>query len=126
MTSLLRLRCMTTQPPARDRIRAPQPDSIRVIADDPLTLKRRWFELQHLGWAATGLVFIVVGAGLYQAKAGNRFGSGLFVALGILAVYVALAGLLNATVVRVDRVGLRVLHGPLPWWGQRSVSVSDL
>ena len=49
-----------------------------------------------------------------------------FVAFGLLGVYATLAVLVNNTVVKVTSEFLTVKHGPLPWWGNRSLPIDEL
>lgn len=48
------------------------------------------------------------------------------VAVGVGLTYFTLAGFLNQTRVRIDRDELDVRHGPVPWWGNRRVAVSEI
>jgi hypothetical protein len=48
------------------------------------------------------------------------------VAVGLLLLYATLAGLLNRTVIKVTSEFLTVWHGPVPWFGNRSMRIDDL
>src|SRR5262249_8143770 len=48
------------------------------------------------------------------------------VAVGLLLLYATLAGLLNRTVIKVTSEFLSVWHGPVPWFGNRSLRIDDL
>jgi hypothetical protein len=47
-------------------------------------------------------------------------------AVGLLLVYATLAGLLNRTVIEVTSESVTVWQGPVPWWGNRRLSVAGL
>ena len=49
-----------------------------------------------------------------------------FTALGLMALYSTLAGLLNRTVIKVTSEFISVRHGPLPWWDNRSLRIDQL
>lgn len=49
---------------------------------------------------------------------------GVLVGAGLL--YFTLAGVLNSTKIRVGQAEVSVLHGPLPWWGNASVTRGDV
>jgi hypothetical protein len=48
------------------------------------------------------------------------------VALGLLFVYATLALFLNRTVIKATSEFITVRHGPLPWWGNRSLPLDEL
>jgi hypothetical protein len=47
-------------------------------------------------------------------------------AVGLFLVYATLAGFLNRTVIRVTSESLTVWNGPVPWWGNRRLSVDEI
>jgi hypothetical protein len=50
----------------------------------------------------------------------------LHVAAGVSIFYIGIAGLVNKTIFKVDKMELSVKHTPLPWTGNKTVSRSDL
>jgi hypothetical protein len=48
------------------------------------------------------------------------------VAIGLFFVYATLAILLNRTIIKVTSEFITVRHGPLPWWGNRSLPIDEL
>jgi hypothetical protein len=50
----------------------------------------------------------------------------LHVGVGVGLTYYTVAGFLNRTVVEVSHEGLRIYHTPLPWFGNKTIPVSDL
>lgn len=48
------------------------------------------------------------------------------VIVGIALTYGLFAGLLNRTEITFDRQQLSVWHGPLPWWGNRSLPLGEI
>jgi hypothetical protein len=49
-----------------------------------------------------------------------------FTALGLIALYATLAGLINRTVIKVTSEFISVRHGPLPWRNNRSLRIDQL
>lgn len=50
----------------------------------------------------------------------------IHVAVGIGITYYTIAGFLNKTIVEVSREGLTIYHTPLPWFGNKTVPVTDI
>jgi hypothetical protein len=50
----------------------------------------------------------------------------LHVGVGVGLTYYTVAGFLNRTVVEVSHEGLRIYYTPLPWFGNKTIPVSDL
>jgi hypothetical protein len=48
------------------------------------------------------------------------------VGVGLLLLYATLAALLNHTVIKVTSESLTVLHGPVPWFGNRTLPLADM
>jgi len=48
------------------------------------------------------------------------------VAIGLFFIYVTLTVLLNRTLIKVTSEFITVRHGPLPWWGNRSLPIDEL
>lgn len=98
---------------------------------DGLVLSVSWWTLQavFLGLFATMwngmLLFMaanVVGQGDYTILAGMSLHAGV----GVAMLYYVAACFLNTTQITVNRVGIDVAHGPLPWPGARTLPVADL
>jgi hypothetical protein len=51
---------------------------------------------------------------------------GLLLAIGVVGTYLALAGVVNRTMIRVHRGVLTVRHGPLPGWGACELATRDI
>lgn len=111
----------------------PQPRGIMV--DDlggRLRLVRRWFR-----WPLLFLVFFCVAWDgflvFWYSIAFTQNAPWIMVvfpvahvAVGVGLTYFVLCGFLNSTSIEVESGGLRIRHGPLPWWGNRTIETADL
>jgi len=96
-----------------------------------LEIARRWF-----GWKTIILTFFCLGWSGMMVYWYWRFISEwdtrkmVFAILnslvGIILVYLTLAGYLNKTYIRADRDFLVIKHSPLPWFGNRSIPSHEL
>jgi hypothetical protein len=100
------------------------PEHFRVQENDgSTTLSWRWFHAGHVLTALLSVAWLGIPTALYN----HFFKDGahwlvtllllLILAPGVFLVYITLAGFLNTTRVEASRGGLRIQHGPLPWWG---------
>jgi hypothetical protein len=96
-----------------------------------LRIVRRWFAFTHL--VVLGFAFfwnLFVGVWMIRALVGNAETMAIFAiphfVVGIVLLYVGLTGLLNRTVIEIDRGTLTVRHGPIPAWGNRDIPVHEL
>jgi hypothetical protein len=111
---------------ARDRpIAMPRPDRFSLDeADGALSIGWRWFRFGKLAlipFAVAWWAFLIF---WYRGAMGRADLFALIfpighVAAGVAVVYMALANLLNGTLLRVDGEAVTVHHGPLPWRGNR-------
>jgi hypothetical protein len=120
---------------AGEALRAPRPGNVTIDQEaDALRLAYRWFSPKYVFMA----FFCVAWDGFllfwYGIALSQKTGMGnimiwfpiAHVAAGIGITYSTLAGFLNRTVVRVSSTAVTVRHGPLPWFGQKSVAASDI
>jgi hypothetical protein len=88
---------------------------------ESFAVEMRWFGAQHVAVALIGIM--CVGVGWIESTDPRGFGSvalGSGFLVGALFLYLALAGVLNATRVTVKAGALAVRFGPLPWRRGRS------
>ncbi|MCC7014909.1 MAG: hypothetical protein IT454_20270 [Planctomycetes bacterium] len=138
-------RCATSVPLARlapaaslgqpvQPLDSPLPREIELARDErgPV-LRWRWF--QPLFWvlAAVGvmwngaLLLWFVGIDGSRAPHGLMYSLlALFGAAGLALSYLALAGLVNSSSIRVQRGELEVRHAPLPWFGTARMATSEI
>jgi hypothetical protein len=110
------------RPPLRPKPALPERFRVEEL-DGTTTLSWRWF---HVGYALlTGLciAWIVIPVLLYATwfEEGSApfiatLALWLFLGSGALLAYMVLTGFLNTTRIEVSRGGLRIQHGPLPWF----------
>lgn len=118
-----------------DKPVVPMPSSPRWHDEGPdaLCLTHRWMQ----GSALFILFFTVVWCGgIGVMLVGMVASEGLLAAIPMLAIphvwvgaalaYYSLAVVLNTTVIVVEDGHLEVIHGPVPWWGQRTLPVDDI
>jgi hypothetical protein len=111
-----------------------QPPRVQVDdKGDAPAIIRRWLSGQTIGlllfcilWDGILVIWYIFAVGGPNATWVMVFFPIVQVVLGVVLTYVAVTGLFNRTVVRVDPENLTVRHGPLPWAGSRSLSRSDI
>ena len=121
-----------TQPLQRPPV--PQPLHCPWEAQDgPLHLRARWLNASVLfmlifavGWIGT----LSIGA-IQSVRDGDLMGLATLAVLphswiGVGLAYYVLASLLNTTEIRLQNDRLLVRHGPMPWWGQRDLDVTQV
>lgn len=102
-----------------------------------LILELRWFGLQGvfllvfaLFWNGFLAVWYSIALTALLSGDGEAVMMVVFplihVAAGLGIGYWSIATLLNRTTIRVDRHGIAVRHGPLPWPGSREIPVPDV
>jgi hypothetical protein len=69
-----------------------------------------------------GAMLVVLGGALAQGQGEALLFSSMHIAAGLAMTYYTLAVALNHTEIRLQGGELRVSHGPLPWWGERTLS----
>ncbi|MEW6283009.1 MAG: hypothetical protein AB1758_30630 [Candidatus Eremiobacterota bacterium] len=118
----------------RERPPVPRPASVAVNSTgEVMTLSRRWFH-----W---GLIFLTFFCVVWDGFLLFWYGMALtqrnvpwialvfplgHLAVGVFLTYTTLAGYLNSTVVTVTRQSISIQHGPLPWPGNQTISLSDV
>lgn len=119
----------------QDKPVVPMPASPHWVdaGPDGLHLTHRWMNAGGI-FMLFFTVFWCGGIGFMMF--GIAAADGLLAALPMLAVphvwigvglaYYSAAVMLNTTVVTVEGGQLQVRHGPVPWWGQRSIPVGDV
>lgn len=122
---------------AKTKIDAPRPDKLSVENwGGGLILRWPWFNWTFilltvfaLFW--NGIVFSMVGASLFSMGDGNFMPLFPFICfphfwVGLALIYYVLAGYINKTTVRVDHSQLTVRHGPIPWWGNKTIDTAEI
>jgi hypothetical protein len=122
--------------PASQEAAAPRPSKFKVLErEGELEISWRWFNASHIFMAffcAAWDVFLVFWYTIAFTKgpAGFHWIAILFpiahVAVGVGLTYATLAGFWNRTTVRVVRERLSIAHGPVPWFGNRSIRAGEL
>jgi len=126
---------LRTRTRPQDRPVAPRPASSRWRDDEatPLELVLPWRDLSLFF-----MLFFTVfwNGGIMVMIGGIAVTDGIMAALPMLAVphvwvgmglmYYVVASLLNDTVIAQDGDTLTVQHGPVPWFGNRSIPLSDI
>jgi hypothetical protein len=116
----------------RERPQVPLPKRVQVQDfGHSFEISRRWFSPMFLFLA----VFCVFWNGFMLVWHGIALASGawfmslfglLHTAVGLGLLYFTVAGFINATVICVAQGMIDVRHGPLPWPGNKSLSVHDV
>jgi phage FluMu protein Com len=110
----------------------PQPRGFEVRRDDvSLWLTRRWLSPMHfalLFFCGAWDSFLVFWYSNVPSEAPWIFSvfPVAHVAVGVGMTYYVLCGFLNKTELRLSRGSLSVRHGPLPWRGNKELSVQGL
>lgn len=112
----------------RMAIGMPRQISLRHTGID-LEITRRWFGLNIV----FATVFVIVWNGIlysqYQEAVASRDWGALpklHVLAGLALTCYVIAGYVNKTVIWVSHQRIRIRHRPLPWWGQKTISASNL
>jgi hypothetical protein len=123
-----------------------QPASIAVCRDDAgaFTITFRWYRpvfaaLMFLALIFDALMVVMMRAlanGILVDRQGHVLPAsaapanlaffGLLLTIGLVGTYLALAGVVNRTTIRVHRGVLTVRHGPLPWWGSCELATREI
>jgi hypothetical protein len=115
-------------------IRAPMPENVTLEHEaDGLRVSYRWFSAKYLFM----ILFCAVWDGFLvfwyrMALAHPSPGSVMLwfpvvhVVAGLGITYSTLAGLVNRTTVRASNNELTIRHGPLPWFGERTIPASEI
>lgn len=120
------------------QIDVPQPSRVRLENEaGVLTIRLSWFSNKILFFTVfaifwNGIMFTVAGGALLSLFTESFSGFPLIIFAtphfwaGLAMIYYVLAGYLNETRVTVDHNLLEVRHGPLPFWGNKAVDVTDI
>lgn len=127
---------------ASEVVDAPRPAKVKREHDGfNLVLSWRWVNYSliflipfALFW--NGLVFSFIGfSGMFALGAGEGFPSPMRMfplfalphfLIGIGLIYYIICLVVNQTKIRVSRSEVVVRHGPLPWWGSKTISARDI
>jgi hypothetical protein len=123
-----------SSPKGRNRPEIPRPNHFSVEDDgSSLRISFRWIWHRFKGAAAMCFVWNCFVAGCFWMvlRACPLILLVLVfsipsVGIGLLLVYATLAGFLNRTVIKVTSESLTIRHGPVPWWGNRSLPIDRL
>ena len=121
---------MTT---SSETLNAPMPDNIALdMTSGGLTLTYRWFSVKYIFLAA----FCVVWDGFLAFWYYTAFTTDaplmmvlfpvLHLAVGVFLTYSTLAGFVNKTVVTVSNGTISIFHGPLPWFGSKTIPAHSI
>lgn len=115
-------------------IRAPRPENVSVTQEvDGLRIRYRWLSAKYvflilfcMAW--DGFLIFWYRIALTNPSPGNimLWFPIAHVGVGIGLTYSTLAGLVNHTSVRVSNNELTIRHGPLPWFGGRTIPASEV
>lgn len=126
----------------KESIAAPRPEKVKREHDGlSLVLRWRWFNYSvlflipfALFW--NGMVFSFLSfSTLFSFDTGDGLPgpAGMFplfvlphTLIGIMLIYYIASLLLNQTRVDISHHEVSVRHGPLPWWGSKTVSTSEI
>lgn len=98
---------------------------------DSLEITRRWFSWKIIAMT----LFAVVWDGflVFWYSMATQSGSAIMllfplvhVAVGMGLTYYVLAGYMNKTRIYVDQMQIVIRHGPLPWFGNRTVDAGEV
>lgn len=105
-----------------------------------LTIKKKWFDYGHVLQLIFALMLNTFIGFIIYLLAQHHTSVGIFMA-GILSIsiialfmqvvalwmlYQAICGLLNTTVIKVDRSAISIHFKPLPWYGAKTISRKDI
>ena len=115
-------------------IRAPMPENVTLEHEaDGLRVSYRWFSPKYvlllLFCAVWGSIVVVWYRTAFGSLAHDdivRWFPLLHVAVGLHLAYATLAGFVNHTTVRATSSQLTVRHGPVPWFGGRTIPTSEI
>lgn len=121
-----------------DQATAPLPKRISLEdAGDSVVIRRRWFTWAILFfvffcafWDGITLVFVVEAVRKIVAGDTGGWAMLLFIsghmAIGAGLTYYTLATLFNTTTIRISATELTIRHGPVPWFGQRTLDPAQV
>lgn len=99
---------------------------VQPVPSTDFVLVRRWISFR----AAVKVVFTCVAFTFFLEDLFYKIHFGAaWIAISLVALattYIALGGVLNRTTITVHGGALSVRHGPLPWWGNRTIATADL
>jgi len=107
------------------------PEGFRVEEyDATTTLSWRWFHGGHVLMAvlcvACNGTLLLLYSRVSEPSLLVTLGLVLFLLPGAVVSYITLASLLNTTRIEASRGGLRIQHGPVPWFGNLTLSGREL
>lgn len=117
------------------RMPVPRPADILIEnTGTDIRFTRRWFGPTYIFLALfavfwNGFMAVWFGIAIVSRLWPMALFGTLHAAIGLFVAYLALAGFLNSTVIRVGLGEIEVKHGPLPWFGNRrleTVSIAQL
>jgi hypothetical protein len=116
------------------------PEEISFVdSKNGLTIKKKWFEYGRLLHLIVALI-INLGAGyalyeLLHTRATGILLAGLIAVgvvvciiqmIGLWMLYKGVCGLLNTTVIKIDRSAISIHFRPLPWFGAKTIKRDDI
>ncbi|MGA1871190.1 MAG: hypothetical protein ACMUJM_21880 [bacterium] len=114
----------------REKIGLPQhieidEDAIRLV------IMRKWFNLKYIFFTLftlfwDGFMIMWFTIALIQKQYGMAAFGTLHGLVGIFLTYFTIAGYINKTYIYVDNCILKILHHPLPWYGNIQIDSSEL
>ena len=113
----------------------PRPATLQVEENSQeLIFERKWFTPTHIFL----IFFVLFWNGFlvfwyFMASQINGDAKLIFmlfplihVSVGIFIIYYTIAGFVNKTTIRADKMELSIRHAPMPWWGNKILEKSDI
>ncbi len=110
----------------------PLPKNVELITEfDAIVIRRAWRSKAAYFLAffsAFWNVFMVVWMtiALKQGELGMAAFGSIHASVGLFLLYFTIASFVNKTDVRINTENLQVSHGPIPWFGNKSIPVHEI
>lgn len=96
-----------------------------------IRITRKWFGIQTIFITVfavfwNGLLYSYYGALHEEADSFDRLFPLIHVGAGIFMTYYAIASWFNTSTVSVSKQIIEIIHKPIPWFGNKSISSMDL
>lgn len=114
------------------RMPVPRPANLQIEHDGAyLRFTRRWFSVVYimLGIFAlfwNGFMAVWFGIAIISRIWPIAIFGTLHATIGLVIAYIAVAGLVNSTLIRVGMGEIEVSHSPLPWFGKRRIETAGI
>lgn len=118
--------------PAQARLAVPRPANLQIEQDGAnLIFTRKWFSPTYIFLAIfalfwNGFMAVWFGIAIISRIWPMAIFGTLHGVIGVAVAYIAVAGLVNSTLVRVGMGEIEVSHSPLPWFGKRHLETTGI